>query len=208
MPFAPNSGPEVAGCLANRLRAPRDPANQSPMEPITIRPATATDALRIAAIHCENWRDIYADVLDPAYLAGPIEQERRDLWQARFANPSPAQCVLVADQPGTGLMGFICLFRDQDPRWGSLVDNLHVAPGQRGRAIGQQLMHAGAQAMLDQGAAPGLHLWVFEANVAGLRFYERLGGAVVERCLEEELPAPPETYILRVFWPDLAALTA
>jgi hypothetical protein len=48
----------------------------------------------------------------------------------------------------------------------------------------------------------------FEANVAGLRFYERLGGAVVERCLEEELPAPPETYILRVFWSDLAAMIA
>lgn len=178
------------------------------MEPITIRPATAADALRIASIHCENWRDIYADVLDPAYLAGEIEQERRNLWLERFATPSPEQCVLVADQPGQGLAGFICLYRDQDARWGTLIDNLHVAPGLRGQAIGQRLMRAGAQFMRDSKAASGIHLWVFEANTAGLRFYERLGGQIVERCLETELPAPPETYILRVFWPDLAALMA
>ncbi|MEI6641278.1 MAG: GNAT family N-acetyltransferase [Novosphingobium sp.] len=178
------------------------------MEPITIRSATAADALRIASIHCENWRDIYADVLDPDYLAGPIEQERRELWLDRLTNPSPAQSVLVADMPGAGPVGFICLYRDQDPRWGSLIDNLHVAPGLRGQAIGKHLMRAGAQAMLDVEAGAGVHLWVFEANTAGLRFYERLGGSVVERCLETELPAPPETYILRVFWSDLAALTA
>jgi len=177
------------------------------MEPLAIRPATPDDALRLAAIHCESWRDAYAGVLDPAYLAGPIEQERRDLWQERFASPSLAQCVLVAELPGTGPVGFICLYRNQDPEWGSLIDNLHVVPSLRGQSIGRHLMRAGAQAMLASAASPGIHLWVFEANIAGRRFYERLGGRVVERYLETELPTPPETYILRVFWEDLAALT-
>lgn len=180
------------------------------MKPLSIRPATAADALAIAAIHCENWRDVYANVLDPAYLAGPIEAERRALWLNRLHNPSPDQLVLVAEQPGAlpsaGPAGFICLYRDHDARWGSLIDNLHVARGLRGQAVGQQLMRAGANALQAGTAAPGLHLWVFEDNPAARRFYERLGGREVERCLETELPAPPETYILRMFWPDTSAL--
>ena len=59
-----------------------------------------------------------------------------------------------------------------------------------------------------QTSAPGLHLWVFEGNIAARQFYARLGGREVERCLETELPTPPETFILRVFWPDLAMLGA
>lgn len=172
------------------------------MNPIRIRPATAADAQHIAAIHCESWRDIYADVLDPGFLAGPIEQDRHDLWQGRLIAPLPEQAVLVADEPGTGPVGFICLYRDHDARWGSLIDNLHVVPRLRGQAIGQQLMRAGAQALLADKARAGVHLWVFEANTAGRRFYARMGGREVERCLETELPVPRETHILRVFWAD------
>ena len=179
------------------------------METLTIRLAIPADAPAIAAVHCANWRDVYADVLDPAYLAGPIEEDRRELWQDRLASPSRWQSVLVADLPGGGLAGFICLYREEDARWGSLVDNLHVVPGLRGRSIGRQLLRAGAQAMLmGKASAPGLHLWVFEGNIAARQFYARLGGREVERCLETELPTPPETFILRVFWPDLAMLGA
>lgn len=178
------------------------------MTKLAIRPATAADALPIAAIHCASWREVYVGVLDTAFLAGPIEQERRDVWLDRLNHPSPEQCVLVAELPGTGPVGFICLYRDQDARWGSLIDNIHVIPGLRGKAVGRSLMRAGAEALRASRAGPGVHLWVFEANVAARVFYERLGGREVERCPETEMPTPPDTFIQRVFWPDVGALIA
>ncbi len=51
------------------------------MADIIYRPAQATDALTIAAIHIASWRDAsYRSILDPAFLAGPIEEDRRSHW--------------------------------------------------------------------------------------------------------------------------------
>lgn len=47
----------------------------------------------------------------------------------------------------------------------------------------------------------GIHLWVFEANKAGLRFYERLGGKVVERDTSR-IPAARGAAVLCLHWPD------
>ena len=171
-------------------------------EKIIIRPASAAEADTIAAIHCESWRDAYAEVLDPAYLAGPIEADRRTLWTARFAAPAATQVVLVAETARHEVVGFTCLFRECDTQWGSLIDNLHVRPALRGQSIGERLIRAAA-ARLDP--AQPFHLWVFEANAGGIRFYERLGGQRVERTLDN-MPAARGAAILRMAWPSAAVL--
>lgn len=176
--------------------------NATTREQIIIRPAGAADASGIAALHCESWRDAYADVLDPAFLAGPIEADRRALWADRFANPAPNQTVLLAETAQHAAAGFVCLYRDSDPRWGSLIDNLHVRPALRGRSIGEKLLRA-AVAELDPRQA--FHLWVFEANAAGIRFYQRLDGQVAERTLDD-MPAAQGAPILRMIWPSAAGL--
>lgn len=169
---------------------------------IRYRDARAADAAAVAAIHATSWRDAYADILDPVFLAGPIEADRLDLWTDRLTNPSPTQLVHAATTPDQGLVGFICAHRDLDPRWGSLVDNLHVAPEMRGRKIGERLLRIVAEKLAEQDARNGLHLWVFEANQAGLRFYQRLGGSVVEED-ESSIPAANGKTVLRVHWPTL-----
>ncbi|WP_421853558.1 GNAT family N-acetyltransferase [Novosphingobium sp.] len=169
---------------------------------ISIRPASAADGDEIAALHCASWRDVYADVLDRAYLAGPIEADRRAVWSDRLAHPCAAQSVLVAQTPEQAIAGFVCLFRESDPRWGSLIDNLHVHPALRGRHIGERLLHAAvAELEPDQ----PFHLWVFEANVAATRFYQRLGGVISERALDD-MPAARGAPILRITWPGAASL--
>lgn len=171
---------------------------------ISIRPAMAADADEIAALHCESWRDAYADVLDPAYLSGPIEADRRTVWAERLAQPCAKQTVLLAQTPEHAVAGFVCLYRESDPRWGSLIDNLHVRPALRGRQIGERLLRAAVRELEpDQ----PFHLWVFEANAAGIRFYQRLGGLAAERTLDD-MPAARRAPILRMAWPNAASLLA
>ena len=172
---------------------------------VVIRPATAVDAAAIAAIHVASWRDAYADILSADYLSGPIEADRLAVWSDRFRDASPSQLVDIACDPARQPFGFVCGFRDSDPQWGSLIDNLHVLPRARGRGVGEKLLRRAASQFAAQGSQLGLHLWVFEANVAALRFYQRHGGRVVERKLSH-MPAAGGKPVLRVHWPDLAQL--
>jgi ribosomal protein S18 acetylase RimI-like enzyme len=173
-----------------------------PSRQIIIRPAVPADAITIAAIHCESWRDAYAGLLDPAYLAGPVEADRRAVWADRFSNPSPTQAVFLAESVSGEAAGFVCLFRNHDPHWGSLIDNLHVRPVLRGRSIGEQLLRA---AVAPLGAEEAFHLWVFEANAGAVRFYRRLGGCVAESA-PDDMPAARGAPILRMAWQSVADL--
>jgi GNAT superfamily N-acetyltransferase len=172
-----------------------------------LRPATAGDAAVIAQIHIDSWRTAYREILDPAYLAGPIEQERRDVWAARFAPPNAEMAVALAEDEA-GPVGFICTFGNEDPVWGAMVDNLHVLPRAKGRGVGRALLASSGQWVVNRYPGAGLHLWVFEANEAARRFYDRMGGEVVERILEPNPAGGGESLSLRYAWRDPALLQA
>ncbi|MGC5779340.1 GNAT family N-acetyltransferase [Methylobacterium sp. NFXW15] len=171
----------------------------------TIQSADRADAAAIASLHAKSWRDAYRSILNPDFLAGPIEDDRLALWSNRLADPAPSLIVETARGPDHQLFGFIAVFRGHDPRWGSWVDNLHVTPEMRGQKIGERLLRSVAQNLASQGTDNGLYLWVFEANQAGLRFYQRLGGEVVEHDTSR-IPAASGKTILRVHWRTLSAL--
>ncbi|MCL8484163.1 MULTISPECIES: GNAT family N-acetyltransferase [Bradyrhizobium] len=175
------------------------------MNSIILRSANEGDAPAIAALHAASWRDAYADILAPDFLNGEIEADRRMVWTQRLDTPEAGQVVNVACDRSGRLRGFICCYRDADPVWGSLVDNLHVAADARGSGLGEQLLRDAARRLAAHAAGPALHLWVFEANVAGLRFYTRLSGRVVETG-RSQIPAAGGKTVLRVHWPDLTQL--
>jgi ribosomal protein S18 acetylase RimI-like enzyme len=172
---------------------------------IVIRPATEADAAPIAEIHTASWRDAYAHILAPEFLSGSIEADRLAVWSQRLRDSPPTQLVNVAFDPTGQAQAFVCGYCDFDPVWGSLVDNLHVRPHARGRGIGEQLFCAVAGELSARASNSGLYLWVFEANVVGLRFYERLGGRVVERDTSK-IPAAGGKAVLRVHWPTIAQI--
>jgi ribosomal protein S18 acetylase RimI-like enzyme len=195
-----------AGARVDRRHAPRSDATMD-LGGIRIRRAVSRDAAAIASIHTASWRDAYATLLDPAYLAGPIEDDRRALWADRLERPDPRRTTLLAEAADAAALGFGCVYRDLDPAWGSLIDNLHVVPRMRGRRIGVHLITAVARCAEGDAETRGIHLWVFEANEAAVRFYRRLGGDIVERDASQA-PTSRGAAILRVFWPDVAVLAA
>jgi ribosomal protein S18 acetylase RimI-like enzyme len=102
-------------------------------------------------------------------------------------SPRPEQIVLKAVDHST-LCGFACTYLDADPRWGALLDNLHVSPAMTGRGIGARLLDDTLRRVNKARPHSSLHLWVFEANTRAQRFYERLGGMMVEQKVIEVLP--------------------
>ncbi len=179
--------------------------SNTPNNGAVLRPATADDAAVIAQLHIDSWRTAYRDILDPAYLAGPIEQERRDIWAGRFAAPNADMQVTLAED-GAGAIGFICTLGNDDPAWGALVDNLHVLPRAKGGGIGGSLLASAGDWAASRFPGAGIYLWVFEANEPARRFYDRMGGKVVERVIEPNPAGGGESLSLRYAWSDPAAL--
>src|SRR5439155_542896 len=76
-----------------------------------------------------------------AFLDGPVYDDRATIWRERLTSPTPNQHTIVAEDNDT-LLGFACALADNDPRWGTLLDNIHVDPMRKRSGIGTQLIRA------------------------------------------------------------------
>ena len=177
------------------------------------RSAGVDDAERVALLHADSWRRHYRGAYADSFLDGDIETDRRQVWTGRLAAAAESaggSATILAEDDG-GLAGFVHVAFDHDPRWGSLVDNLHVHNSLRRTGIGTRLMTHAARAVLDQASTDAMYLWVLEQNTPAQHFYRAAGAACVERA-----PVPPpggdptrlngDPECLRMSWPDVSRL--
>lgn len=169
---------------------------------IEIRPATAADAAAIADLHQRSWRSAYRGLLPDSYLDGPAGAELTARWGEAFAKDEPRRVILVAMAPD-GIAGFVAAWPRGPER--ALIDNLHVAPGQRGGGLGRRLMGRAAAELRRRGFET-VFLEVIEGNHDARGFYRRLGGVEGELFVEPIGGHP--TPVLPVAWDDLAVLEA
>lgn len=170
------------------------------------RAATASDAEAIAALHADSWRRHYRGVYSNAFLDHDVVAERLTAWTDRFGRDPSDQCTIVAECDGV-IVGFVHVILDDDPTWGALLDNLHVARELQGQGVGTRLMAEAANALVERRPSVGMYLWVLEQNEAAQRFYEARGG----ECVDREVSEPPgggSVVGLRYVWRDPAVLMA
>lgn len=164
-----------------------------------IRPATADDIEGIAMLHAESWRRHYRGAYRDEFLDGGVYDDRRSVWTQRLAEPSVPTITLVADNGD--LAGFVHVVLDEDPTWGSLIDNLHVQYATKRRGIGRALMAKAAAETLTRTSTRQLYLWVLEGNHGAQAFYEAVGGEYAGS--KEVVPAGGGRITgLRYIWPD------
>jgi GNAT superfamily N-acetyltransferase len=173
------------------------------------RSADADDAEQIAALHADSWRRHYRGAYADSFLDGDVAADRRLVWSSRFAAPANTETV-VAERDGR-LIGFIHVVFDADPRWGSLIDNLHVVHDQRRTGIGTHLLSCAARAVSRQASGDAMYLWVLQQNTAAQQFYCSCGATRLETA-----PVPPPggdparlkgtPRGLRMVWPNVARL--
>ncbi|HEY7631894.1 MAG TPA: GNAT family N-acetyltransferase [Thermoleophilaceae bacterium] len=151
---------------------------------LTFRLASPADAVAVARLHADSWRRHYRGAFADAYLDGDVYDERIAVWTERLREPDERRCTILAEDGAP--VGFANTYFDDDPEWGALVDNLHVAHGHQRRGIGARLLALTAKALLERPEPTGLYLWVLEQNRDGQAFYETRGGKCVGRR-----PVPP-----------------
>ena len=166
---------------------------------------------RIARLHAESWRRHYRGAYADAFLDGDVEPERRHEWSRRLQEPDRGGAATILAEQGGSLLGFVHVIFDDDPTWGALVDNIHVAVAGQRSGLGTRLMAAAAEAVFEREPDSGLYVWVLEQNTLAQAFYEARGGRCVERVpaaapggVAERLAGAP--FKLRYAWPEAEAL--
>ena len=143
------------------------------------RRARAREAGAHAARQAARRRGANRGILNDSYLDGDVVEDRNAHWRQRLEQPAPAQFVEIAESAGAPV-GFICAFADHDPRYGGLIDNVHVLPSQAGQGIGTALLSHAFHWLAGQDERRGVYLWAYEKNTGARRLYERLGAVHVE----------------------------
>jgi ribosomal protein S18 acetylase RimI-like enzyme len=182
----------------------------SDLADIVFRPARGSDADAVAALHADSWRRHYRGAYSDSFLDGDVVADRRAVWRQRLTAPTVEAATIVAVS-GDELVGFIRVVFESDPRWGALVDNLHVRYGHGRSGVGTRLVAAAAGAVIERPGTSPMYLWVLEQNRSGQAFYEARGGRCAERALVDAPGGDPARLNgapvkLRYVWDDLDRL--
>jgi GNAT superfamily N-acetyltransferase len=171
-----------------------------------IRPITVRDIDLVAFVHSTSWRSSYRSMLRDDFLDSDLEANRRILWAKRLLERPANHFGFIAldnDSP----VGFAFAFGDEDPRWGTQLDNLHVLPNQKGKGLGKALLKSVCCMCMQANYSARLFLWVYEANASAQAFYARLGAKRGERKVIQA-PGGGEVAELRFSWSSVEILAA
>jgi ribosomal protein S18 acetylase RimI-like enzyme len=138
----------------------------------------------LAELHVRCWREAYAGLHAPDFLADLSTGYRADIWRKVIADPG--MFALVA-WDGNERAGFV-IAGPASPDYRRLADSeihaLYVLGAFQGRGIGRRLLEAGLADRRRQGDTNAVAM-VFSGNLRARGFYEAMGGrAVGEAGLE------------------------
>jgi ribosomal protein S18 acetylase RimI-like enzyme len=135
---------------------------------LLIRQAVPTDAAAIGAVHAQSWREAYAGIMSPRWIARVSDRERIRRWRSILADPQP-DGPWVAEVDGV-IVGFASAgpARDADPPRSLELWSLYLLESHQGLGIGRALVET---AIGDRPA----YLNVLRDNAKTIGFYRRMG---------------------------------
>jgi GNAT superfamily N-acetyltransferase len=149
------------------------------MNPPLIRPATAADAMAIAAVRVDAWRTTYKGLIPDAYLAAMTVEESTVIWSRVLTAPPNTTSTFVA-VVDDAVVGFACGLMRPEKKHGfdAELSAVYLKREAQRAGIGKRLVGSVAAAQRAQGAT-GLIVWVIAGNKGARAFYESLGAELV-----------------------------
>ena len=138
-----------------------------------ICPAGPGDAMDLAQVHVQSWRETYPGILPRAYLDGLSIQRHARIWRRRLLSNDE---VTLAAEGADGLVGY-CSGLSWRGREDGLAEitTLYVLRQAQDAGLGRRLLTDTARALAARGAL-SLVIWVLRDNTKARGFYEHLGG--------------------------------
>ena len=93
---------------------------------------------------------------------------------------APANSMTVVAEDEGRPVGLVHVVFDDDHRWGSLIDNLHITADRRRSGIGTALLTCAAEADTERATGRSTYLSVLEQNTVAQQFYRTFGGTRIE----------------------------
>jgi GNAT superfamily N-acetyltransferase len=174
------------------------------LKDFNIRPARAEDASEIARINHETWIRTYEGILDPATIQARSLDEQVRLWKEQLAFENPSERRFVAETNGM-LVGYTGGGRNPDKNspFQSELFGIYVLYDYQKKGLGQEMMKELAAWLLVKGHSSML-VWIMRENPYR-RFYEKLGGSLLEQTRELDYGGKKVTVIC-YGWSDIAKL--
>jgi L-amino acid N-acyltransferase YncA len=169
-----------------------------------IRRATKEDALGIAKVHVESWKETYEGIISQSYLDSLKIEDRKPLWEKSLSETADISPVFVAVNLDGEIVGFASFGKERTGKFnadGELYAIYILKAYQRGK-LGLRLLHEGLEELLEQNYTSML-VWVLEQNGSRM-FYESL--QPIKAGEEIDKIAGQEYVELAYVWNDLKSL--
>ncbi len=169
-----------------------------------LRHAKSEDYISIAKLHTQNWKLNYRGILSDYFLDNTLKQFHIETWYNRLKSPPKNQYVSVAVLQDA-IIGFACIYVNDDPVFGSLLDNLHISATAQKSGTGKILIKRSAESIIENAADNRMYLWVYENNTNAKAVYDHLGGTNME-TINKLNPDGSYAMVCRYAWKDIAVI--
>jgi len=141
--------------------------------PFTIETPTVQDAVGIATVHTQGWREAYGHLLPESFYDEATRQRRIAGWTRTLINPDDPLTTLIARDPGGAVVGVATVGpAEEDEQFPAVCTEqlymLYILAEHYGTGVGQQLLD------VILGDRPA-QLWVARDNPRACSFYRRNG---------------------------------
>lgn len=139
-----------------------------------IRRATENDALGIAKVHIQSWKETYAGIVSQEYLDSLNVEDRLKLWKTSLSqNPNGAP-VFVALNNSEKIIGFASFGEERTGELNADAElyAIYILEKYKRGKLGTKLVLAGIEELLGKKFRSML-VWVLEEN-GSRKFYENM----------------------------------
>jgi ribosomal protein S18 acetylase RimI-like enzyme len=142
-----------------------------------VRIARIADCEAIGRLHVAAWRETYRGLIPDSVIEGYSPEMRCMQWRKGITMGDAGPFVVVANGFDDAIIGFGAAGRARDPALESDAEiyAIYLLQAAQRRGAGQAMLCSLFETMVARGHR-SIGLWVFTANAAARRFYERRGG--------------------------------
>jgi ribosomal protein S18 acetylase RimI-like enzyme len=162
---------------------------------LTIRDATAKDAIAIAHVHIRAWQAAYRGLLPDEHLDGLRAEERASRYSLGSSEPEIPETILAVDDSAICGFASIGASRDADAPAAGELCALYIDPPHWREGIGSLLMAHGYERLRERGFRDAI-LWLLVGNEPAERFY-RADGWVADGSSRHEDVWGVDSHVIR-----------